>query len=205
MLKGVHWLGHASFRLDGSATVYIDPWKLRSGHQPADVILITHDHHDHLSPEDIAKITKLDTVIGCPQVCVGNLRGDVRTIKPGETITIGDVRVKAVPAYNTSKPNHPKEAGHVGYVVQMDDRKVYHAGDPDVIPEMADIGCDVALLPVGGTYTMTPEEAFESLEMIHPEFAVPMHYGDVVGGADAAEAFRRGAPEGVEVVILNKE
>lgn len=136
---------------------------------------------------------------------MGNLRGDVRTIKPGETITIGDVRVKAVPAYNTSKPNHPKEAGHVGYVVQMDDRKVYHAGDTDVIPEMADIGCDVALLPVGGTYTMTAEEAIEALEMIHPEFAVPMHYGDVVGGADAAEAFRRGAPEGVEVVILNKE
>ena len=115
------------------------------------------------------------------------------------------MQVRAVPAYNTNKPNHPKESGHVGYVVQMDGRKVYHAGDTDLIPEMADIGCDVALLPVGGTYTMTAEEAIEALEMIQPEYAVPMHYGDTLGGPDAAETFQNGAPAGVEVVILKKE
>ncbi len=204
MLKDIHWLGHASFRLDGVVTVYIDPWKLHTTH-PADVILVTHEHHDHLSLDDIARITKLDTVIVSPASCKGKLRGDVRIIKPGQTLTVGEVKVHAVPAYNTNKPNHPREAGHVGYIVEMDGWRVYHAGDTDLIPEMADIACDVALLPVGGTYTMTAAEAAEALKVMQPEYAVPMHYGDVVGGPSDAEALRTLAPEGVEVVLLKKE
>ncbi|NLD42754.1 MAG: MBL fold metallo-hydrolase [Chloroflexi bacterium] len=204
MLKDIHWLGHASFRLDGSATVYIDPWKLRNP-RPADIVLVTHEHHDHLSPDDIARLTKLETVIICPASCRAKLRGDVRVIKPGQAMTIGEVTVRAVPAYNTNKPNHPREAGHVGYVVEMDGRRVYHAGDTDLIPEMAEIGCDVAILPVGGTYTMTAKEAAEALGLMHPEYAVPMHYGDVVGSAKDAEALRDLAPDDVEVVILKKE
>ncbi len=204
MLKDIHWLGHASFRLDGSATVYIDPWKLHRP-RPADIVLVTHEHHDHLSPDDIASVTKLETVIVCPASCRAKLRGDVRVIKPGQSITIGEVTVRAVPAYNTNKPNHPREAGHVGYVVEMDGRRVYHAGDTDLIPEMAEIGCDVAILPVGGTYTMTAKEAAEALGLLHPEYAVPMHYGDVVGSSKDAEALRSLAPEDVEVVILKKE
>ena len=204
MLKGIHWLGHASFRLDGASTVYIDPWKLLTA-PPADIILITHEHHDHLSPEDIARITKLDTVVVCPASCANKLRGDVRVVKPGQTVIIGEVTVRAVPAYNTNKPNHPYAAGHLGYVVQMDGCRVYHAGDTDLIPEMAEIGCDVALLPVGGTYTMTAEEAAGALGLIRPEYAIPMHYGEVVGSQSDAERLRSLAPDDVEVVLLKKE
>ena len=204
MLKGIHWLGHASFRIDAGVTIYLDPWKLRDP-RPADLILVTHEHHDHLSAEDIAAITKLDTVIVCPESCTGKLRGDVRTIAAGGTEQVGDVVIQAVPAYNLAKPNHPREKGHVGYIITVDGRRVYHAGDTDLIPEMEDIRCNVALLPIGGTYTMDAREAAQALGMIEPEVAVPMHWGDVVGGREDAERFKDLAPDDVEVVILDRE
>jgi len=204
MLKDIHWLGHASFRLDGSATVYIDPWRLHST-RPADIILVTHDHHDHLSPEDIARISRPDTVLVCPQSCAGKLRGDVRVVKPGDVLTVGKATIQAVPAYNTNKPNHSQQAGNVGYVVEMDGWRVYHAGDTDLIPEMAEIACDVALLPIGGTYTMDATEAAQALGMMRTRYAIPMHYGGIVGGPQDAATFRSLAPEGVEVVIPKQE
>lgn len=204
MLRGIHWLGHASFRIDGPVTIYIDPWKLKNP-RPGDIILITHRHHDHLSPDDLARITGLDTVVVCPADCADQLRGEVRVIAPGESTDVGGVHIRAVPAYNTNKPNHPREEGHVGYVIRVDDRSIYHAGDTDLIPEMSEIGCDVALLPIGGTYTMNAEEAAEALQMIMPEFAVPMHWGGVVGTRADAERFKELAPEDVTVVIMDPE
>lgn len=204
-MKNIHWLGHASFRIDAGKTIYIDPWKLKTTRPAADIVLITHGHHDHLSPDDISRITGLDTIVVCPGSCAERLRGDVRIVSPGDTIEVEDVTIRAVPSYNTNKPNHPQELGNVGYVVDVGEQRIYHAGDTDLIPEMAEIGCDVALLPVGGTYTMNAEEAAQALALIRPEVAIPMHYGGVVGSRADAERFRELAPPDVRVVIPEEE
>jgi len=204
MLEGIHWLGHASFRIDGEATIYIDPWKI-SGGPPADLVLVTHAHHDHLSPSDIAMVSTPDTVVVCPSQCADRIEGNARIVAAGQTVLVGPVTIEVVPSYNTNKPNHPKAAGNVGYIVTVGGRRIYHAGDTDLIPEMADIQCDVALLPIGGTYTMDADEAARALERVKAQVAVPMHWGDIVGDKEDAERFRRKAPKGVRVEVLAAE
>ncbi len=201
LLRGIEWLGHASFRLLGEKVIYIDPWQL-SGGPAADLILVTHGHGDHLSPDDIAKISTPETVFVCSASCADQLQGTVHAVRPGDVVEVGSVRIEAVPAYNTNKPNHPKEAGHVGYVVEIEGRRIYHAGDTDVIPEMGQIRCDVAMLPMGGTYTMDAAEAAEAVKLINPQVVIPMHWGRIVGKQDDVRRFRKLAPESVEVVVL---
>ena len=203
MIENIHWLGHASFRIDGEKTIYIDPWKLAKGAKKADLILITHDHYDHCSPEDVAKIAKDDTVIVTIAAAAPKLKGDVRIVKPGDSLTVAGIPIEAVPAYNVGKQFHPKEAGHVGFIVTVGGQRIYHAGDTDVIPEMDDIQADIALLPVGGTYTMTAEEAAQATNKIKPKVAVPMHYGTIVGSIEDAHRFRDLCQ--VEVSILPQE
>ncbi|MBM3299761.1 MAG: MBL fold metallo-hydrolase [Deltaproteobacteria bacterium] len=177
----IAWLGHASFRIHGSKSiVYIDPWKLKAA-TPADVVCITHSHYDHLSEEDVQKIRKPSTVIVGPPDCKAGFGDAFKAIAPGQSVTVGDVVVEAVPAYNTDKAFHPKKNKWVGFVVTVDGVRIYHTGDADVIPEMADVKADVALLPVGGTYTMTASQAAQAVEEINPKVAVPMHCGDIVG------------------------
>lgn len=196
----ITWLGHASFRITGTkATVYIDPWKLKSS-VPGDVICITHSHYDHLSEEDVEKIRTRSSVIVGPEDCRGNFGRAFKVIAPGQSVTVGDVTVEAVHAYNTDKAFHPRGNNWVGYVVTIDGVRVYHTGDTDVIPEMADVDADVALLPVGGTYTMTVSQAAEAVEKINPKVAVPMHCGDIVGTLNDREAFQSASK--VPVVIL---
>jgi len=203
--EGIHWLGHASFRLEGNGpTVYIDPWRIQGGPE-ADLILITHGHHDHLSVEDIAKVAKPETVFVCPSSCAAELRGDVRVVAPGGSVRVGTVLIEAVPSYNTNKPNHPKEAGNVGYIIEMAGQRVYHAGDTDLIAEMANIRCDVALLPVGGRYTMDAAEAGQAAARIRPRQVVPMHWGTIVGSAKDVQVLQRHLPEDVELVVLKPE
>ena len=205
MLDNIHWLGHASFRLEiPGSVVYLDPRNIKNP-VPADVVLITHGHFDHLSVDDIAAISKPGTVIVCPSSCVSKVKGDVRAVAPGDTLHLGAITVEAVPAYNTNKPNHPRNAGNVGYVVELGGQRIYCAGDTDLIPEMADIRCDVALLPVGGTYTMNAEEAAQAAGKIKPLYAVPMHWGDLVGTRQDAERFVKLLPQGVQGVILTVE
>ena len=209
MIEGIHWLGHDSFRLDGSSTVYIDPWKLSEGAPPADIVLVTHDHHDHLSAGDIAKVaTPATTVVG-PASVIAQLEGlETITVSPGDAITVGSVSVTAVPAYNVDKfraPGevfHPRAAGHVGYIVELDGRRIYHSGDTDAIPEMREVRCDIALLPVSGTYVMTADEALEAVGMIEAAVVVPMHYGDIVGSAADAARLKATSPIPVEILPL---
>jgi len=197
LLDRLRWLGHDSFLLEGAATIYFDPWHLAGDLPKADIVLVSHEHGDHCSPEDVAKVQGPDTVVLASQGAAPQLEGIVRVVRPGDEVTIGEVTVRAVPAYNVDKfrapgrPFHPREALHNGYVVEVSGECLYFAGDTDHIPEMAEIQCDVALLPVSGTYVMTAEEAAEAAAVIDPRVAVPMHYGaGVVGTKTDAERFR---------------
>ena len=204
LLQQLPWYGHDAFRLDRPLVIYIDPWRLPPGAPPADLILVTHDHHDHCSPEDIAAIRRPTTRLVANPSAAAKLSPPVSVVRPGDSLSVGEVRVEVVPAYNLDKAFHPKEAGHVGYVLELLGERLYFAGDTDVIPEMSDIRCDIALLPVSGVYVMTAEEAVEAARRIRPRVAVPMHYGaGVAGGPEDAEAFARAAP--VPVVVLQSE
>lgn len=209
LLEHLHWLGHDSFRLDGPPVIYFDPWKLPPGQPQAGIILVSHEHGDHCSPDDIRTIAGPGTVIVASETAAAKLKGDVRIMRPGDRLELGQVEIEAVPAYNVNKfrapgvPFHPPEAHHNGYVVTVGGERLYFAGDTDHIPEMAQIRCDVALLPVSGTYVMTAEEAAQAAQAISPQVAVPMHYGaGVVGTVSDAERFRSLYPG--QVVILSK-
>jgi len=210
LVERLHWLGHASFRLDGPPTIYFDPWRLKSALPQADIILVSHEHHDHCSAEDVKRISGPGTVIIASAGAAQELGGDVRVLGPGERTKVGTVEIEAAPAYNVNKfrspgvPFHPKPAGHVGYVVTVAGERVYFAGDTDHIPEMAGLRCDVALLPVGGTYTMDAAEAAQAAADINPKIVIPMHWGaGVVGDRDDVERFRS-LYDG-EVLVLEAE
>jgi L-ascorbate metabolism protein UlaG (beta-lactamase superfamily) len=187
----IHWLGHASFRIDdGGASIYIDPWKLPAGAPKADVILITHAHFDHYSAEDIAAIETPATVFVAPADVASKLAGrHVIVAAPGGSYQAGQVKVAAVAAYNTNKDFHPRSAGWVGYVVTLAaGQRVYHTGDTDVTPEMEAVETDVALMPCGGTYTMTAAEVAVAANTFNPSILIPMHWGDIVGSRSDADA-----------------
>ncbi len=190
----IHWLGHASFRIDdGAATIYIDPWKLAAGAPKADVILITHAHFDHFSAEDIARVEQPTTVFVAPADVAEQLKGKhVIAAAPGGSYAAGPVRVLAVPAYNTNKDFHPKSNRWCGYVVTLaNGQRVYHSGDSDATPEMKQVKTDVAMMPCGGTYTMTAAEMASAANEFKPAVLIPMHWGDIVGSkADADEVAR---------------
>lgn len=212
MLERIHWLGHDAVRIEGPPTVYFDPYELSGESPEADVIFISHDHYDHCSPEDVSKIQKEDTTIVTIAAAADKLEGNIRIVEPGDAITVRGIDVEAVPAYNVNKfrspgePFHPKEAGHVGFVITLDGQRIYHAGDTDHIPEMADLqekAIDIALLPVSGTYVMTVDEAVEAAKAIQPKVVIPMHVGRGIGSLEDAQAMKEKAP--VEVVILDIE
>ncbi len=190
MLENITWLGHDAFRIAASKLIYIDPFELAEEVQPADVVCITHDHHDHCSPEDVAKIQGKDTVIVAAENCRGKLKGDVRFVEAGDEVEIDGLTIRAVPAYNVGKSYHPREAGGVGYLISVDGTTIYHAGDSDAIPEMEGLEVDIAMLPVSGVYVATAEEAVEAARKIDPQVVIPMHYGSIVGSRKDAERFR---------------
>ncbi|MBI4366239.1 MAG: MBL fold metallo-hydrolase [Deltaproteobacteria bacterium] len=201
-VPSLSWLGHASFRLQSKAgkVVYIDPWEVRSTAK-ADLILITHEHYDHCSPEDVKKLSTPETVVVAPADCAAKIGGAVTTVKPGVRGTYAGFAVETVPAYNIDKAFHPKAKGWVGYLLTIDGKRVYHAGDADLIPEMEGIVCDVALLPVGGTYNMNAAEATAATTKIRAKEWVPMHWGKIVGSQADAEAFRKGVTNGIVVIL----
>ncbi|MGD8762308.1 MAG: MBL fold metallo-hydrolase [Desulfobacteraceae bacterium] len=201
ILKKINWLGHDGFRIDADKTIYIDPYQISDGPE-ADLILITHEHFDHCSPEDVAKIQHSGSVIVTEKDSAPKLSGDVRVVNVGESLSIDNIQIEAVPAYNTNKDFHPKSKGWLGFIIDIDGVKVYHAGDTDFIPEMKDFNTDIALLPVSGTYVMTADEAVEAALAIDPKIAIPMHYGAIVGGGDDATKFKDALEGKIEVHIL---
>jgi L-ascorbate metabolism protein UlaG (beta-lactamase superfamily) len=208
----ITWMGHDSFRIHGPPTIYIDPYQIKGGPK-ADYLLISHDHFDHFSKDDIRKIATDQTMfITVRQVAEQLAYKNIKTVKPGDTVEISpNIKVEAVPAYNINKfrapgqPFHPKEAGYVGFIVEFRGVRIYHTGDSDHIPEMKDIKVDVALLPVSGTYVMTAEEAAEAASVLRPRIAIPMHWGKLLATLEDARRFEKLAPSGTQVVILSPE
>ncbi len=207
----ITWLGHDGFRLKKDKVVYVDPYQLKGASDPADLVCVTHEHFDHFSVDDLKKVvtpaTTLVTIAACAHGMKGLAFKDVRVVKPGDRLEVAGVEIEAVAAYNTDKfrspgnPFHPQADGKVGFVITLGRTRIYHAGDTDQIPEMAQVkGVDVACLPVSGTYVMTAAEAAKACDAIGPKLAIPMHYGGIVGSAADAEAFRKGARCRVEVL-----
>ncbi len=197
----LEWLGHAGFRITDGLVVYIDPYNIAGGPK-ADVIFITHSHFDHCSPDDIEKIRGEETITVCPEDCY--VPGEVRIVSVGDDFEVKGLRIKAIPAYNNGKSFHPKDKGFVGYIITVEEQRVYHAGDTDLIPEMSDVECDMALLPVSGTYVMTAKEAADAASRIKTSLAVPMHYGGgVVGTEEDAREFERLADVPVEIKTIS--
>lgn len=203
----IEWLGHASFKVKAKKKIiYIDPFKLNTGDK-ADLILITHDHFDHCSIEDLKKILKNETMIVFPKDCTEKLKSllpdsNLISVSPFEKIKVLDFEIETFPAYNKNKKFHPKSSNWVGYVINAG-KKIYHAGDTDLIEEMKKVHAEIALLPVSGTYVMTAEEAVEAAYIIKPKVAVPMHYGSLVGTNEDAAKFKELLEQrGIKVVIL---
>jgi len=208
-IKGVtiSWLGHASFLIEHAGVrMYIDPYQIGRTHPDTDVILITHDHYDHLSIQDIDNVLTEETVIVLPAGCRDKLQdvhAQLRVVAIDDEIEVKGILIRAVASYNKDKKFHPKEKGWLGYVVTVNSTSIYHAGDTDLIPEMKDLSVDVALLPVSGVYVMTPKEASQAAKLVGAKKAIPMHYGSVVGDVSHAQEFV--SLVGKSGVILEKE
>ncbi len=208
----ISWLGHDGFKIKNGKTVYVDPYEIKGG-EKADILLISHDHSDHCSPEDVEKIVSENTIIITTAESKRKLAKtkakEIRISKPGEKITIDGISIETVPAYNVNKfrspgvPFHPKQNSMLGFIITVNNVRIYHAGDTDSIPEMERFKVDIACIPVSGTYVMTAEEAAESTKHIKQKLAIPMHYGAIVGDTSDAEKFKRLAS--CEVQILSKD
>ncbi len=197
----LQWLGHASFKIcHEDAVVYIDPWKLKDSPQDASIVLVSHSHYDHYSPEDIAKASGADTKFIASTDVVAKERAG-QAITPGQTIEFGNIRVSGVAAYNPNKQFHPKSSNWIGFVIELGSKRIYYAGDTDLTDEMNSLKeIDVALLPIGGTYTMNAAEAAEAIWHFKPKMAIPYHWGDIVGGKADAEAFSDAAESEVKIL-----
>lgn len=194
-------LFHSTVRLAGEKIVYIDPWQIAGNPQDADLILVTHEHHDHYSPEDIAKLTKSGTVLAAPLSIIEQMPEGTVAVEPGKAYTLCGIPVETVAAYNIGRPFHSKERNYVGYVVTLDGVRYFIAGDTDMIPENSTVQCDVAFVPCGGKYTMDARQAADLVNTIRPQIAVPTHYGTVTDSADAGSVFSAAVAEGITVEI----
>jgi len=203
-------IAHDTFRIQGSKIIYTDPFKITKA-DAADIVLISHEHFDHLSLEDLQRVTTPKTTLVASVSCKDGLEHvkakETKYLEPGDKVKIEGVEIEAVAAYNVNKfrepgkPFHPKQDKKLGFVVVMDGTRVYFAGDTDFVPEMKSIHCDIALLPVSGTYVMTAEEAAQAAEAIKPKIAVPMHYGAIVGSESDAKKFKS-LVKGCQVEII---
>jgi L-ascorbate metabolism protein UlaG (beta-lactamase superfamily) len=213
----LYWTGHAGFLIKNSKTIYIDPYNIKENSEKADIILITHSHYDHCSVADMNKIIKEGTKIIVTADCQSKITRfkipiQIEIVEPNTEFSLGNIKISVIPAYNIDKPFHPRQESWVGYLVKMDNVLIYHAGDTDLIPEMQKLTGHkqpgrkfVALLPVGGRFTMSPEEAVEAAKLIKPTIVIPMHYGSIVGTPEDAKEFCSLCDEeGISCEILEK-
>lgn len=187
--------------------IYVDPFQIRGEPHDADYILITHDHYDHFSPEDIEKVAKGDSVLIVPEKMEGKAKevrskvGKIFTVMPDTYHNADGLEFETIPAYNSLKPFHPRSAEWVGYIIHADGQRIYVAGDTDATKEAEAVKCDIALVPIGGTYTMDAKKAAELINAISPSVAIPTHYGSIVGKKEDADVFAKNVKPPVRVEI----
>jgi L-ascorbate metabolism protein UlaG (beta-lactamase superfamily) len=214
----IKWLGHSGFMIKNSHVIYIDPYNIKEDSEKADLILITHSHYDHCSFGDMKKIAKEGTkIVMTADVQSKITRFDIpiemEIVEPNQEMTFWDIKISTLPAYNIDKSFHPKEEGWVGYLIKINDVLIFHSGDSDLIPEFQKLtGYKqpdkkfVALLPIGGRFTMNVEEAVEAAKIIQPHLTIPMHWGSVIGTDEDAKEFEQLCKEAdLDVIILEKE
>ena len=211
MLKNIEVLYHSSIKISKNKVIYIDPFKIDKNYNDADIVFITHDHFDHYSEEDIDKVINENTTIIIPEELLTKLlrkginKNAIITVEPNEKYMVQGIKFETIPAYNTNKIFHPKENGWVGYIITLDDIRYYIAGDTDITEENRRVKCDVAFVPVGGTYTMDFKEAAQLINEIQPKIAVPIHYGSVVGTKQDATDFIKLLHPSIKGIILMKQ
>lgn len=208
MLENIEVLCHSSIRFNKGLIIYFDPFKINKDYHDADIIFITHSHYDHYSEEDISKVIKDNTTIVVPKdledmvLQFGFAKEHIIVVSPNEEYSVLGINFKTIPAYNTNKNFHPKSNEWVGYIVNLDQTTYYIAGDTDITEENRQVKCDVAFVPIGGTYTMTYSEAAELINEIKPQIAVPIHYGLIVGNKEDANNFANLVDKEIECKIL---
>ena len=196
----------SSIKIISDKIIYFDPFKIEKNFNDADIIFITHDHYDHFSIEDIKKVEKEDTVYVIPD-CMYNLLGgeNVVVLNPNEKVNVEGYDVVTIPSYNREKQFHTKEKGYVAYIVTIEGKRVYVAGDCDENEDNLRVKCDVALVPIGGHYTMDYKEAAVYVNKIKPEIVIPTHYGDGIGKEDDGINFSKLIDKDIEVKLLLDE
>lgn len=210
MLENIEVLCHSSIKINKDRVIYIDPFKIQEEYKDADIIFITHSHYDHFSDVDLNKIKKEDS-----KICITNdleertlnlgfSKENIIIVKPNMKYKIDDIEFETIPSYNISKQFHPKSNEWVGYIIKIDNIKYYIAGDSDITEENKNVKCDVAFIPVGGTYTMNSKEAAELVNIIKPQVAIPIHYGCIVGKKEDAEEFKTRLNKNINCKILLK-
>lgn len=209
MLEGIKVLCHSSIKFDKGQVIYFDPYKINENYNDAEIIFITHSHYDHFSEEDILKVKKEETKIVVPEdlydrsIELGFKEEDILIVKPNEEYIVNNIKFKTIPSYNINKNFHPKSNNWVGYIITIDNVSYYIAGDTDITEENKKVKCDVAFVPIGGTYTMTAEEAANLVNEIKPKIAVPIHYGLIVGTKEDEEVFKSLVNENINVEVCN--
>ena len=211
MLENIEVLYHSSIRINKEKTIYIDPFKIDRNYNDADIVFITHDHYDHYSEEDIDKVINENTTIIIPEELLTKLlkkginKNAIITVEPNEKYVVQGIKFETIPAYNTNKTFHSKKNGWVGYIIIINGIRYYIAGDTDITEENKKVKCDVAFVPVGGTYTMDFKEAASLINEIKPKIAIPIHYGSIVGTEqDAIDFIRLLHPEIKGIILMKK-
>ena len=208
LIENIKVLCHSSIVINAEKFIYIDPFRIKQNYENADIILITHDHYDHYSEEDIQKVKKEDTIIVIPEDLLENVRklgfikDNIIAVKPNEKYTVENIAIETILAYNINKNFHPKENNWLGYILTIENIKYYIAGDTDITDENKEVKCDVALVPIGGTYTMDYKEAAELINYIKPKIAIPTHYSEIVGKKEDAIEFVKLINPDIDSAIL---
>lgn len=210
MLAGIEVLCHSSIKFNKNKIIYIDPYKITEKCNDADIIFCTHSHYDHFSEEDIEKVKNENTILVATKDCIEKAKSigfdeqNIITVEPNNKYEVLGIEFETIPAYNLEKDFHKPEYNWVGYIIEINDITYYIAGDTDLTQESKSVNCDVAFLPIGGTYTMTAKEAAKLANLIEPQIAIPIHYGSIVGNNEDAEIFKNELNESIECVIMIK-
>ena len=196
---------HSSIKMKGEKVIYIDPFKIEEQINDADIIFITHDHYDHYSEEDIDKVINKGTIIVAPEtVKISYRANEIVKVEPNKKYEILGIKVETIPSYNINKKFHPKENNWVGYILEINGERYYIPGDTDITPENKQVQCDIAFIPIGGTYTTDYKEAAELINFIKPKTVIPMHYGCIVGTKQDEIEFKKLLNQKIECKILIK-